>query len=600
MTDERTPEASVLFLSARTTVRSPMARWVAQAVAPSSVRIVGAGIEPTDPHPLAVAAMQGRGVEPTDTLPVSIEEVGTHSFDLIVTMCAEARRRCPILPGCPATLHWDIDDPGATDGDEARREAAFARVAGEIDDRVRRLFCDGYFRAFLRQKENLLNILGSLSEGVLAHDLNRRIFYFSRGAQRLTGFAEADVVGRDCHEIFAPSLCGENCSFCRGCEGNEPVAARYSTVMLGAQGDRRELDVSVVPLKDSEDETVGVVASLTDTTAQRNLERRLKAEQEFRGMIGQDHAMQHIYGLIRDLAQCDFSVVVGGESGTGKELVARAIHNESARRDAQFVPVNCGALPEGTLESELFGHVKGAFTGAIRDKKGRFELANGGTLFLDEVGELPQSMQVKLLRVLQEGTVEPVGSESSRKVDVRIICATNRDLREMVDGGEFRDDLYYRLAVVPITVPPLRERRNDIPLLAQRFLDDISGSVGREGMALSDEAMSVLASYAWPGNVRQLQNAIQFTLIRCHDTLILPHHLPPEIIETTPLIRSTPPSTPGKVGRKPKLMRDSVAAALTRAGGNKAKAARILGVGRATLYNFLKDHADLVVPADAT
>jgi DNA-binding NtrC family response regulator len=209
-------------------------------------------------------------------------------------------------------------------------------------------------------------------------------------------------------------------------------------------------------------------------------------------------------------------------------------------------------------------------------------------------------MQVKLLRVLQEGMVEPVGSETTRKVDVRIISATNRDLKEMVTRGEFRDDLYYRLAVVPVDVPPLRERRNDIPLLAQRFLADISAKLDRQGMELSAEAMSVLVSHSWPGNIRQLQNAIQYTMIRCRDTVVLPDHLPPEI--TGPLsplaLHAAPPTEPGKVGRKPKLARESVAAALARAGGNKAKAARMLGVGRATLYNFLKDHADVVPDLD--
>ncbi|MBD3316271.1 MAG: PAS domain S-box protein [Chitinivibrionales bacterium] len=464
------------------------------------------------------------------------------------------------------------------------------------------MFAGGYLHAFARQKENLENILNSLSEGVLVHDLNRKITFFSRGAEQLTGFSESEILGKDCHAVFTPSLCGENCSFCEGCVEVKPSTARYSTVMLGAAGDRRELDVSVVPMKDLEGEIIGVVASLTDRTTQRALERELKTEQEFRGMIGLDHKMQHIYGLVRDLSECDFSVVISGESGTGKELVARAIHNESPRRDAQFVPVNCGALPEGTLESELFGHVKGAFTGAIRDKKGRFELADGGTLFLDEVGELPASMQVKLLRVLQEGMVEPVGSERSRMVDVRIICATNRDLREMVTNGEFRDDLYYRLAVVPIEVPPLRERRNDIPLLAKRFLEEISRKLGREGMEFSDEAMSVMIAHSWPGNVRQLQNAIQYTMIRCHETIVRPVHFPPEVLDVIPSIQIDvmTHAEPGRVGRKPKLARTRVAAALNKAGGNKAKAARLLGVGRATLYNFLKDHADLVPDLEAS
>ncbi|MBD3321059.1 MAG: PAS domain S-box protein [Chitinivibrionales bacterium] len=441
------------------------------------------------------------------------------------------------------------------------------------------------------------NMLDSLHEGVLAHDKNRRIFYFSSGAERITGFSHTRVLGRDCHEVFTPRLCGEECSFIEGYDASRLKAKEYSTVFLTVDGRRKELDVSVSPLKSDDGSPFGIVAALSDQTALRALEQQAGEVEGFRGIIGQDYKILALFDLIRDLAQCDFSVVITGESGTGKELVARAIHAESPRRDSLFVPVNCGALPEGTLESELFGHVKGAFTGAIRDKKGRFELADNGTLFLDEVADLSAAMQVKLLRVIQEGTFEPVGSEKTRKVNVRIICATNRDIKGMVKKGEFREDLYYRLAVVPVDMPPLRDHRNDIPVLARHFLKETAGKMGKGSVSLSDKALSLLMSYSWPGNVRQLQNAIQFALIKCHSESIHPAHLPPEITRgmayREEINTREHENTPGKAGRKPKLSPESVQMVLQRVAGNKSKAARMLGVGRATLYNFLKDYPAL-------
>jgi len=301
-------------------------------------------------------------------------------------------------------------------------------------------------------------------------------------------------------------------------------------------------------------------------------------------IIGSSDAMQKIYEMIDALADSDAPALITGETGTGKEMVACAIHEKSARAEKMFVPVNCGALPEGIIESELFGHVKGAFTGAVRDKKGRFELANGGSIFLDEVGDLPTATQVKLLRVLQEGTFERVGGEETIKCDARVISATNRDLKSMMAQGKFREDLYYRICVAPLEMPPLRERRTDIPKLAEHFLVLLSGK--RSACAkLSKAAMDALLDYEWPGNVRQFRNALEFALLKCRDeNAIEPRHLPPEICQ------SRVASEKLKPGRKPSLNEIEVRDALRRAGGNKAKAARMLRVGRATLYRFLRDN----------
>jgi len=325
---------------------------------------------------------------------------------------------------------------------------------------------------------------------------------------------------------------------------------------------------------------VGVIASFRDVTDLVGLKIQLGDLEGFAGLIGRDPKMLKIYRQITDMANNQYPVHITGETGTGKELVAAAIHNESLRGGGPFVPVNCAALPEGMLESELFGHVRGAFTGAVRDKKGRFELAHGGTLFLDEVADLTKSVQVRLLRVLQEGTFERVGGEETVSVDVRLISAANRDLKREVEKGHFRDDLYYRINVVPIHLPPLRERKNDIPLLVEHLLKQGSKE-GQETLGLSKEALADMVDYPWPGNVRELQSAIRFALIKAKGKIIQPENLPMELQEWKNSRSSRGPSR--------KLDPESVEAALTRAGGNKAKAARILGVGRATLYRFLSD-----------
>ena len=321
-----------------------------------------------------------------------------------------------------------------------------------------------------------------------------------------------------------------------------------------------------------------------DITELTKLRRRLKTEQSFSGIVGRDTKMLELFDNIRELAEVNMPVLIQGESGTGKELVAAAIHNEGVRCEKPFVPVNCAALPEGVLESELFGHVKGAFTGAVFDRKGRFELADGGTIFLDEVGDLPATMQVKLLRVLQEGTFQRVGGEETVKVDVRIISATNKDLWAEVTTEKFREDLYYRLCVVPVHLPALRHRRNDIPLLAERLLKKALAEVDRADVVLSPEAVEVMVDYDWPGNVRELENAIRYALVKCRDNVLRPEHFPPKVFETSPKDLRRP-----KRKRKRKLQRAVVERVLEETCGNKVEAARRLGVSRATLYRFLED-----------
>nr|MBP7322830.1 sigma 54-interacting transcriptional regulator [Deltaproteobacteria bacterium] len=434
------------------------------------------------------------------------------------------------------------------------------------------------YRNFCEQA-NLESILDSLSEGVIAHDSERRIEFFNRAAELITGYRREEVLGKDCHEVFSGPFCGGRCSFQDGAAGLTETVY-YPLNIISKTGEPRRIEMAVTSRLAADGREPGVIASFRDVTALLGLQLRSGELTSFAGIIGRDPKMLQVYRQIRALATNDYPVCITGETGTGKELVAQAIHNESRRGGGPFVPVNCAALPDGILESELFGHVKGAFTGALRDKKGRFELAHGGTLFLDEVGDLPAVVQAKLLRVLQEGAFERVGDERTVSVNVRIVSATNRDLKQMVTKGQFRDDLYYRLSVVPLELPPLRRRKNDIPLLVEYFLDK-AGEEGQTVSGISPEAMNRIREYAWPGNIRELQSAIRYAVVNSRGRVIQIDNLPMELRNI-----GTRHSYPGPAR---KLDMSSVRAALQQTGGNKAKAARVLGVGRATLYRFLAD-----------
>jgi PAS domain S-box-containing protein len=433
-------------------------------------------------------------------------------------------------------------------------------------------------------QDNLETVLDNLKEGIIAHDMDRRIFFFNKEAERITGYRRREILGRDCHDAFGSPFCGEHCAFCV----DDPViadSAEYTINITTKSGEPRRLEATVTSMKDVEGRLTGVLSSFRDVTDLFSLKMKAGELTSFGNIIGQDSKMLDIFQQIRDVAGYDYTVHISGETGTGKELVANAIHNESPRAGAPFVPINCGALPEGLIESELFGHVKGAFTGAMRDKKGRFELADGGTAFLDEVAELSNNMQVKLLRFLQEGRFERVGSERTTSVNVRVISATNQTLKDAVKQGRFRDDLYYRLCVIPIHLPPLRDRKIDIPLLVDRFLQEAADRYDRQPLKVSRKAMSLILDYHWPGNVRELQNALQFAFVKCNGKSIAAQDLPLELREAE--------NTCIRRGPSRKLDAESVRAALVKTGGNKARAAKLLGVGRATLYRFLGDHPEL-------
>lgn len=441
---------------------------------------------------------------------------------------------------------------------------------------------DSDFQRLLSDKKRLEHILDSLAEGIIVHDSNKRIIFFNRAAEEATGYSRKEVLHRDCHEVFGGPFCGGRCSFLDG-PPRSLEHLEYPLNILTKDGHSRRIEMSVNGMEEQGKNRVGVIASFRDVTDLISLKIQAGKLEGFAGIIGRDPKMLDIYAQIRELGTNDYPVLITGETGTGKELVAMAIHNESRRAGRPFVPISCAALPEGILESELFGHVRGAFTGAVRDKKGRFELAHTGTVFLDEIGELPKPLQAKLLRVLQEKTIEPVGSEKTFKVDVRLLSATNRDLKQEVREERFRDDLYYRINGVPIHLPPLRERKSDIPLLVRHFIREVQGA-GDEPVGLSEDALAGLLQYPWPGNVRELQSAARFALLKSRGKLIRLHHLPQELRESAEDGLSR--------GRSGKLNLKRVQEALVQTAGNKARAARVLGVGRATLYRFLAEHPE--------
>lgn len=536
----------------------------------------------------------------------SRNEVEARVFDIVIYVGRPATP--PQLSGNPIIVQWDLQVH--SDGSEDCCSALFPL----LNEFVNHMLDQGYFSALLQARSNLFLILDNLREGIMAHDLNRHIFYFNKAAEEITGYKREEVLGGDCHEVFPNKFCGKSCGFCSGMTAIPTAPYSYDISVQVRDGTQRRLGMSVVPIFafDKEDLTsnksvLGVLATFVDNTREFELSSRLGELKEFAGIVGNSPVMLELYETIRDVANSDIPVLIQGESGTGKELVAAAIHNESHRSQRLFVPVNCAALPDSLLESELFGHVKGAFTGAIRDKKGRFELADGGTLFLDEIGDISPAMQAKLLRVLQDGVFERVGSEKSVRVNVRIISATNKDLRREVEAGRFREDLFYRICVMPIWLSPLRERAADIPLLVEHLLKRIQTGVMPHEPFITNEAMDVLLQYHWPGNVRELMNCLQYAVVRARGKAIEPQHLPRAILSAV----ASPSSTelqvrpvsglPDLSSQGPSDQRDLlllrsrtalftpqiISDALKKAGGNRTLAAKALGVSRATFYRLL-------------
>jgi PAS domain S-box-containing protein len=426
-----------------------------------------------------------------------------------------------------------------------------------------------------KSRSDLGSILDELRIGAAMTDHDERLVFLNAAARRL--FPEAQTAAMTWRESFG--LDRENAGRLQALIAQPSTERDRIPLQISRGGKRIWLEVDV---KDDPRDRRGKIFFLYDVTEVQELRRLLDDRARFQDLIGKSAAMERVYQLIRDVARVDATVLIEGETGTGKELVARAIHGASQRKDKPFVAVNCAGLTESLLSSQLFGHKRGAFTGAIDDQQGLFEAANGGTLLLDEIGDIPLVVQNQLLRVLQEREIVRLGETRPRKIDVRLLAATHRSLSDEASKGTFRSDLFYRIRVARISVPPLRERREDIPLLAASFLAQIAAASGKRVGAFSQDALRLLMDYPWPGNVRELRSAIEFAVIGCRTEIIQSDDLPPEIVQAAELATAIPgdPLTDEKT---------RFLDALSRSRGNRALAARLLGISRATLYRRLSD-----------
>jgi PAS domain S-box-containing protein len=368
-------------------------------------------------------------------------------------------------------------------------------------------------------------ILDSIADGVFTVDSDWKITSFNRAAEKITGIKKEEAVGRYCWEVFKASICEKDCSMRRTMETKHPIINQHIFI-VNSIGDRIPISISTALLKDNNGNIIGGVETFRDLSVEEQLREELAKQHTFFGIISKNREMQRLFEMLELVSGNDTTVLLEGESGTGKELFARAIHSISHRKKGPIVTVNCGALPDTLLESELFGYKAGAFTDAKRDKPGRFAQAENGTLFLDEIGDISPMLQMRLLRVLQEKVYEPLGSTKSEKADVRIVTATNKNLEELVQQGLFREDLYYRINIVTLFLPPLRERKEDIPLLLEHFLRRLNSMRGKEIQGISPKAMNILMSYDFPGNIRELENIVEYATVVCKNRLIRRVHLP--------------------------------------------------------------------------
>lgn len=472
-------------------------------------------------------------------------------------------------------VEWDITPIRSGDGQISH----FLSIQRNI---TARKLAENQMREMFRQVEKSRNDLGAILNelriGTAMTDENDRVVFLNAAAQQLFGRPDAaagDIAWKDLFGLSAEDTTKLEALIRKPAEERVKIP-----VHLDRTGGRRvwlEIDV-----KDDPRGTRGTIFFLYDVTEVHDLRRLLDERAQFHDLLGKSKAMQLVYQQIRDVAGVDSTVVIEGETGTGKELVARAIHYSSHRKDKPFIAVNCAGLTESLLGSQLFGHKRGAFTGAIDDHQGLFEAANGGTLLLDEIGDIPMTVQNQLLRVLQEREIVRLGESRPRKIDVRVLAATHRSLSEEAAKGSFRSDLFYRIRVARITLPPLRARREDIPLLAASFLAQFAAASGKPVTELSHDALRLLADYSWPGNVRELRSAIEFAVIRCKGAVIQPDDLPPEIVHPASLESAIP--SDALADDKARLQK-----ALDRSRGNRALAARFLGISRATLYRRLAD-----------
>jgi len=429
------------------------------------------------------------------------------------------------------------------------------------------------------------SILESISDGVFTVDAEWHITSFNRAAEAITGIHRRDAVGKTCSDVFRASMCEADCALRHTVKTGKPIINR-SAFIVDANGRRIPISVSTAILRDEHGHLIGGAETFRDLSLVEELRKELEGRVQVGDLVTRSVSMRNVFDLLPQIASSDATVLIHGETGTGKELLARAVHSLSPRKDKPFVPVNCGALPDTLLESELFGYVRGAFTGAGKDKPGRFALAEGGTVFLDEIGDISPALQVRLLRVLQERTYEPLGGTEARHADVRVIAATHRDLASLIRKGAFREDLFYRLNVVKLDLPPLRKRKEDIPLLVEHFVARFNRRQGKSVAGVAPDVMALLMAHDYPGNVRELENIVERAFVLCAEGKIERMHLPPELT-------GQPTAAPAPAGdtitaQTRAAEAQAIRTALEHHGFNRLAAARALGLHKSTLFRKIK------------
>lgn len=428
-------------------------------------------------------------------------------------------------------------------------------------------------------------ILNCISDGVLTIDLKGNIEYVNKAMQDLLGYPEEILIGSRCEKFIQSNICAsEDCILRRSLAKKEKIS-NYESFVVNKEGRRVPVNINTDILYDDAGNMIGIVEVFRDIAQLKELKERLTDIFQFENIITRDRRMKEILSILPSVAQSKSTVLIQGESGTGKELIAKAIHNNSMRKDKPFVAVNCAAIPDTLIESELFGHVKGAFTGAHQDRIGRFELADNGTIFLDEIGDMSFPTQAKLLRVIQEEKFERVGGSKTISVDVRIIAATNKNLLKEVKDGNFREDLYYRISVFPVTLPPLRDRREDISILVTHYIEKFNKDMKKTINNVSPQAMKVLLNYYYPGNIRELRNIIEHAFVCSRGNTILPEHLPGELVYETKKLDILPDGASLNNVEKEWILK-----VLEKSGWRYQEAARELGISRTTLWRKVKTY----------
>jgi len=437
----------------------------------------------------------------------------------------------------------------------------------------------------LNEKNKLEAIFHSRTEGTFTIDNDWEITSFNRSAERITGYSQSEAVGKHCWDIFKSSLCKNGCQM-EYSMSDQKLMIDNELSIVGKDGKQIPIRVNSAPLIDINNNTIGGVENFSDVSEIKNLTTHIEERYKFENIIGRSKAMQKIYVMLENVSQTDSTVLITGESGTGKELVARAIHLNSMRKTNPFVVVNCSAFAESLLESELFGHERGAFTGAIRTKPGHFEFAQGGSLFLDEIGDISLPVQVKLLRVLETRKFQRVGGTKDINLDVRLIAATNKNLMEEVKKENFREDLFYRINVFNIHLPPLRERLPDFPLLIKHFIEKLNNKFNKKIECLSPEVLKLLQDHDWRGNIRELENVLEHAFVLCHETCVEKIHIPEWLRNNNKLSGQIEKANSSIKNAEIHVIQET----LNKFDGNRKKTAEALSIDVSTLWRKMKKY----------